>query len=327
MDDLAHSMPVAVGTQCVGCRYDLGGLEPRGACPECGLAIEESVGWRWLRWEPAGYRKRLSLAAVVVWASGLALILTVLVMAGIAAVLLIDDELARLSRSVLGWAVLALISFELVLGWWYLSAPSPRTTGSRGRDGMHRQRFLCRLFGLSATAVAMGGIAVLMVTVSRSGSGSPMVEWLLGYGGDTLLMVSLLACILGMLLCHLAGVWYLTRQAARLSPDDRTFQVGSLALALRQTGWIPIYALGGGALAVMLYPVAILMVGFFAIVPIVWAAVTVIVVPGALFVAMIRSVWLVARFGTAIKRLEYTPIPMTSRVDSHSTSTDMEGGA
>jgi hypothetical protein len=165
-------------------------------------------------------------------------------------------------------------------------------------------RSLNRLFVISSTVLAVGGISALMISaLADPFSPNPMFRAVAGPGGDVVLGVAFLATLLGALLTQLTGIWYLTRLATRLDADSSQFAPGSIALALRQTGWLPVYAAGGAILAVVLSPVAVLMVGFFGVVPIAYAIVCVTVIPGALIFAMARSVWLVARFGRRVRRL------------------------
>lgn len=310
--------PVDAGTLCLGCRYDLGGLDKEARCPECALPVQETIGWRWLGTEPAAYRSRLASASTVVWSASLAMTLAILVLGVVSLILLIDSELFRLAGSPVAWCILTLITAELAIGWWFLTAPSPRT--ARGRDGLHAFRMLPRLFGISATVLAGAGISIAMLVTTPANSGSgPVLLWLSGPGGVGLLSIAMLASLLGALLCQLTGVWYLSRFATRLSPKNHRYEPGTLALALRQTGWMPVYAIALGLLAVALYPVAILMVGLFAIVPISWAVLTAILVPGALLLALIRSVWLVASFGRAVRTMKLPleiPVPALHSVSS-----------
>ena len=292
-------------TPCLGCRYDLGGLEPTGQCPECALPIAETVEWRWLGLDPLVYRRQLATASTLVWSAALGLLLLILAFALVGAVLLFDDALMVLPGTPLSWIPLVLIAVELSIGWWFLSAPSPLTRDGRGRDGMHRPRAVARLFLLASTVLALGGISLMMLRLLvQPGSTNAVLGWVTGPGSEVGLGIVFLATLLGALGTHLTGVWYLTRLATRLDPESSQYSAGSLSLGLRQTGWLPVYALGFGVLAVVLYPVAILMVGFFGIVPITWAVVTVTVVPGALLFALARSISLVARFGRQVRRLD-----------------------
>lgn len=314
---LSQPGTVEPGTPCLGCRYDLGGLEATGQCPECALPIAETVDWRWLGLDPLPYRRQLATASTMVWSAGLGLLLLILAFALVGTVLLFDDALLVLPNTPLSWLPLVLITVELAIGWWFLSAPSPLTRDGRGRDGMHRARALARLFVLASTILAIGGISLVMLrTLVQPGSSSVVLGWATGPGAEVGLGITFLATLLGALGTQLTGVWYLTRLATRLDPDCSQYNPGSLALSLRQTGWLPVYTLGFGVLAVVLYPVAILMVGFFGIVPITWAVVTVTVVPGALLFALARSIWLVARFGRRVRRLDSEPDPPAHGVHS-----------
>lgn len=315
----APSQPTTVqpGTPCLGCRYDLGGLEPTSQCPECALPIAETVEWRWLGLDPLAYRRRLATASTMVWAAGLGLLLLILAFALVGTVLLFDDALMVLPNTPMSWIPLVLIAVELAIGWWFLTAPSPLTRDGRGRDGMHRARALARLFVLASTVLALGGISLMMLRLLvEPGSTNAVLSWVTGPGAKVALGIMFLATLLGALGTQLTGIWYLTRLSTRLDPDSSQYNPGSIALSLRQTGWLPVYTLGFGVLAVVLYPVAILMVGFFGIVPITWAIVTIVIVPGALLFAFARSVWLVARFGRRIRHLDSQPSPPAHGVHS-----------
>lgn len=56
-DRIAQSLP------CVGCRYDLRGLEPTGTCPECGKDIERSARGELLRFAHPKWVRRLAIGA------------------------------------------------------------------------------------------------------------------------------------------------------------------------------------------------------------------------------------------------------------------------
>ena len=322
---------VAPGTLCLGCRYDLGGLDPAGTCPECAMPIAESVEWRWLGLDPPTYRRRLATACTLVWSASAGLLVLSVALALIGAVLLLDDALLSLPNTPRSWLPLVLIAAELSIGWWFLSAPSPLTRDGRGRDGMHRPRTIARLFVLASTVLAVGGISLLMLRLLvEPGSPNVLLGWVASPGAEVGLGVAFVATLLGAMGTQLTGVWYLTRLATRLDPASSQFEPGSLALGLRQTGWLPVYTLGFAVLAVVLYPVAILMVGFFGIVPITWAVVTIVIVPSALLFSLARSSWLVARFGRRVRRLGSEPNSAGSRVHSDGSPTPVgpvEGSA
>lgn len=300
------------GTRCLGCRYDLGGLPSDGACPECALAIADTLNWRWLGLEPARYRRRLATASTMVWVAAAVLMVCLVCFGFIAIVLVLDDEIAKLPGSALAWMITGLVCGELAAGWWFLSgAPSS------GRDGLEWLRAMPRLLALSCTVLVFGGISVLMIRAMGSPvNPSGVVEWLIGPGGALLLSIAFLAVLLGAVLMHLTGVWYLARLATRLDARSSRYEPGTLSLSLRQTGWIPVYTVVLGVLAVALYPVALLMVGFFGIVPIAWAVLTAVLVPGALLFALARSVWLVALFGVSVRAL--LPVPGAPPIAVHS---------
>lgn len=308
---------VVAGTRCLGCRYDLGGLASGGNCPECSLPIADTLNWQWLGLEPGSHRRRLATASTMVWVAGAVLLMVLVCFALSAIVLAMDDALVRLPGSAIAWMVLALVGVELSVGWWFLSSPPPRSRLAGGRDGLEVSRALPRLFALASTVVSFGGIFVLMTrTIGDSGDSSAAMEWLNGPGGRLMLSIAFVAVLLGTLLTHMTGVWYLARLASRLDARCSQYEPGTLALSLRQTGWIPVYTVAVGTLAVALYPVAILMVGFFGIVPIAWAVITVVLVPSALLFALARSVWLVASFGGSVRSL--LPVPGAPPIAVHS---------
>lgn len=261
----------------------------------------------------------------MVWVASAVLLLAILVMGLIALVLLLDDSFERFVRSPVNWVVLVLISAELAVGWWFLTAPPPQTVRSRGRDGLQVMRSVPRLFLLSSTVLALGGISGLMIGYTGGMAGStPLVRWINAMDSDAFLAVVYLALVLGTLLTHLSGIWYLARLATRLDQPCSQYEPGTVALALRQTGWIPVYTVAFGVLAVVLYPVALLMVGLFGIIPIAWAILTGIVVPSALLFSLARSVWLVAKFGESVRSL--LPIPASPPIAVHSGDLDSSIG-
>lgn len=124
--DLAHT-----DVPCVGCGYNLRGLEASGKCPECGLDISRSLHGDQLVYSGSAYLASLCRGIRIIFA---ALIAQVALLAlGIAAGAVVFGLVGGGSASpaietlVMGLALLADVAVAIVLifGWWLFSTPDP----------------------------------------------------------------------------------------------------------------------------------------------------------------------------------------------------------
>jgi hypothetical protein len=118
---------VVVDALCLSCGYNIRGLDASGPCPECGVAIANSVRGSYLRFAGAEVLGRMASGAVLIeW--------SLAVRAG-----------GLLMAVALGWAGIGIAALVVVpaalvvapglnaLGWWRLAAPQPVLEGIRSR--------------------------------------------------------------------------------------------------------------------------------------------------------------------------------------------------
>lgn len=116
---------------CIKCDYNLRGLTPEGACPECSESVASTIREPLLKYSDPGYIKTLRLGLRLIL---LSIIISICVggiagvLAGIAAASG-EDELSPTLTLALG--AIGLVTLTLtVLGWWLYAAPEPGYTGS-----------------------------------------------------------------------------------------------------------------------------------------------------------------------------------------------------
>ncbi len=173
---------------CVACGYALVGLAMDGVCPECGVAVERSLGKRLLHDVDAGYLRELSRGArCVVWGAWLGLgVFFGSVVAIVSGGVLqgmgqpIPDEWMMIANRIAS-VVFPLIALAAAvvsaIGWWKITTADPGApppTIDRGAVIRKRARWLF---------VAGGALLMMIVLLEMSNlSGvslfGQMVPWI-----------------------------------------------------------------------------------------------------------------------------------------------------
>jgi hypothetical protein len=142
---------------CFSCGYNLRGLSPDGACPECGATVERSTRDHLLRFCDPKWVDQL--------ASGMKLLIVPIPLAGLFGALAIRLEIVR-SVSTLAGAVLLILAVLSLIGCWKLTTPDPgqlKTAVWLGARRVTRAAIVAVfvlsmiVFGPSATSVFTGG--------------------------------------------------------------------------------------------------------------------------------------------------------------------------
>lgn len=127
---------------CVGCGYNLRGLEPGGVCPECGLDISRSLHGDQLVYSSGEYLNSLCRGVKLIFGALIARV--ALTAMGIVAGIVLAANLSTIQS---GWMNLvtgglmlidAATSLVLILGWWFFSTPDPSITSANRGDTVRK---------------------------------------------------------------------------------------------------------------------------------------------------------------------------------------------
>lgn len=193
---------------CVACGYALVGLPLDGVCPECGVAVERSLGERLLHDADAGYLRELARGAgCVVWGVWLAMVLFfgpivawVLrgVLQGSGGGLPVDFVMVIQRAALVVYPMLAVAAAVVsAIGWWKVTTAdpgSPDTAGDRGAVNRKRARWL----------FLVGGASFVVIVLLEMGGATS------GVGGTSLFAMVLPWIVLGLmgLLALVALLWF-----------------------------------------------------------------------------------------------------------------------
>ncbi|MBN8598728.1 MAG: hypothetical protein J0L78_13740 [Planctomycetes bacterium] len=215
--------------RCITCGYDLVGLTPEMACPECGISVERSIRGDLLRWRDPKYLKRLHTGAVLIQ-TALSLIVVAFLLQLFAAPLA-STNMRGVPIIVPLLAILASIGFTVgvilyPVGWFFLTARDPgRTDDEKGQ----RSRRLVRLsivFMLVSTVLAFG-IGFTLPLFAMSGAMNEQLASLLLFIAGAAQIVNLLVWVLQ----YYASMAYLRWLAERI-PSERVYKRAKLLLWL-----------------------------------------------------------------------------------------------
>lgn len=207
---------IAEDLPCLRCGYNLRGLGPEAACPECASAVGRSIQGDLLRFGDPDWLARL--------AKGLLLIIIGL-LAGLVASLLVFVLLITLPASggiamgavLVGGALLGVsTSLVVVIGVWWMTAPEPaRTEGERPVTARTLARWCMTAALLSSPLEIMylGGAGFATM-------GTP------GMPRSNLMLLPMIWVIVGIVVIvgRLAGLVYLRRLALRIPRPDLAHQ-------------------------------------------------------------------------------------------------------
>jgi hypothetical protein len=195
---------------CVRCGYNLRGLSPDGACPECGAPIDQSLRGDLLEFSSPEYLASLHRGVVVVLAAIIAQILLGFAIFGV--------TVAGAGASVTALFSLAATAaaIALVVGWWWFSAPDP---GMLGSDKGDRPRQIVRIT-LIASVVA---------TLLQTGAGISATSTAVPAGptGALVAVAGILAFLAGII-GYFAQVLYVRWLARRLPNPKVEKRAGKL---------------------------------------------------------------------------------------------------
>jgi hypothetical protein len=198
---------------CVGCGYNLHGLDAAGVCPECGMDIHRSLRGDMLVYSAPDYLESLSRGARLIYI--LLIIRVCMIVLGIGIGILMSITLASATTPTLPVGILILngilafceigIAGVMIVGWWWLSAPDPAIANQQKGDGLRQLvRYAILISGISAiisNALNVGGPA----------GGAPPMVVLNG-------LVSFVAIIMWVV-AFFASMLYI-RWIARRIPED-----------------------------------------------------------------------------------------------------------
>ena len=162
---------------CVGCSYNLRGLQTDGRCPECGYSIQRSLMGPLLRYSSAEYLKTLQqgvlLLIIAAFASVVIGIVATVLEAAIAGITInqggvpgpgggagMAGPLAALNgaHAFVLFAVEALGAIVAIVGWYMLSVEDPSFVGTENGS---KARRAVRILTMVRLAAVLGGLLFL----------------------------------------------------------------------------------------------------------------------------------------------------------------------
>jgi hypothetical protein len=118
---------------CLKCGYDLRGLSPSGACPECGTPIERSLQGNLLRYSDEAYLLTLHRGVFLILAALVAQVIIYALMV-VGAYWVASSWSGALPEielfAALAGCVMTGVSLVQLYGWWLFSAPDPAYLGA-----------------------------------------------------------------------------------------------------------------------------------------------------------------------------------------------------
>lgn len=183
----AAQSTVSSSLPCVSCGYDLNGLKVDGRCPECGEAIERSVGGDPLEYANAKWLNTITRGVVLlrIGAAGVVITPLLLMVISISLLTIVGGGMGRTADLLLG-VVMSILWLgglgAVTLGVFLATAQEPR---DREREPMESRRNVARFAMVIATG-ALPATAMLYQAMFASGA----ARWI-GYVVSMLLAVTL----------------------------------------------------------------------------------------------------------------------------------------
>ncbi len=214
---------------CLQCGYNLRGLSPAGACPECGTPVQRSLLGNLLVYSSREYVRQLVIGVRLIWWS-----ITIAILLGIGGALLGFMLSAAVGGAASFGHVVALGGLVTtamgLVGWWLLSSPDPAVLGEDKAVGARK---------VLRVSLVVSAACFLANTVFQYGFGrvggsvlAPMFGRGLGIGGagapststaiDWLAAAAALVSQIAWLVKFFASMVYVRGLAARV-PDEGVY--------------------------------------------------------------------------------------------------------
>jgi hypothetical protein len=240
--------PALPGVTCLACGYDLRGLAPDGACPECGTPIAFSVRGDFYRFGDPDRIGRLATGASII---GITLLLALpwsLLLYIVDARVLLHASSGRGTITALGTGAWILVH---AWGWWMLGEREPGLRDDGPRPGVpggaargERARAWMRDSLLVFVAVSLGAIAVGLLRSRAWGGGTPTGH-VLGRNLAGALWLASMAAGVGLLLTGMRHVMAMSR---RLPPGRLATRTEFLFLLVATLAAMMAVSAGGAGL-------------------------------------------------------------------------------
>lgn len=150
---------------CVQCGYNLRGLQPTGACPECGTPVADSLRGKLLKYCSPDYLAQLHRGVFLIQT---AIIIQILMMFALVGASLAFRSAAGTMQLVSSFVFLVVAAMELY-GWWLFSELDP---GYTGQDAGTTPRKVIRIAVIVSGAAAILSVLAGVLQPVAAGTGA-----------------------------------------------------------------------------------------------------------------------------------------------------------